>query len=209
MSVVAGDGTPARTRLHRLRMWLGHHAARANMTALVVTVAAGATVRSVIPPHNPLHTVVAVFMVLCLTVTVCLVDTSSVYHDCNVCERDLADTLNSRNSPFDDPDTAVDRARPRLRLWHWLAAHQWWYGATVVALIVVFIALSVLIHIPEWARETPMMLVVVILCVVYRLNSTHRRLRPWCLICRRGGGGGFSLSDPSPTRQHTHVHLRR
>lgn len=180
-------------RWHQLRMWLGHYA------TLISVVWSGWLVLTIIlrpltedPPiwYALLYTVVTLGLVIAAFAS----SWNQRFHDRNLCLRDLAAT------PLTDPQREVERKMWALRAFHSLTL----LALNGVFLLVVIVVLTHSATQHGWAG--PAQLWVYLLITVYLVASTmvhvmsriHRRLEPWCPLCRRGGGGGGSYFNPDP-----------
>jgi hypothetical protein len=110
------------------------------------------------------------------------------YHESRLCERCIAAT------PL-DPQKAVDRWRPALRLFH----RKNLYVGTLLAMIAwIFLSSIFLPGKHGWTAITDTIIVAVIV-VSGGISWTHRRLYPWCPWCRWGKGGHPEVvPDPDP-----------
>lgn len=91
-----------------------------------------------------------------------------------------------------DGAVQVKRRDWALRARHWMWAHPWRAGLTLIALLVLsffgpFAWIGHYVLWPFFAVDTWM-------------TRFHRRVVPWCPYCRGGGGGGLvELPNPVPT----------
>jgi hypothetical protein len=198
MSVAASDGPPARSRLHGLRMWLGHYTVYIGSAVGVVAMAALATTETM-SSHSVVPRFANVVILAFWTAAYVGQQSNSQYHASNICPRELA------AAPLDNPDRAVDRARPQLKRAHWLHDHFWAVVVFGVLMVGMFSILPFVQVNAPWSY-TPIGVLFAGLITADRISLIHQRLQPWCPFCRDNGGGEFS-TDPSPTPHHTHVRV--
>jgi hypothetical protein len=123
---------------------------------------------------------------------------SFTYHDAKLCERCMAAT------PL-DPQAAVNRWRPALRLDHtrWLLlivliANLAWGQLTAYLFINGVHALGLPRHHAPWAYFTQDIPMVIIIVGYWTILRVHRNLYPWCPWCKWGRGGGPQEAVPDP-----------
>lgn len=190
------DNPPHRHRLRRVltrcaTVW-GHHS-RSWSTPAAVFCAVYLIARWWYPmDSSPLW--VAALLVAAMTVVVVSMitgDLSQRVHDRNLCLRCL------NQAPLLDPAAAVQRKLRLLRYFHSPIRRRLLWVTVPVA---VFIAL--------WSGPLPLgpRIVATLAASGLVLNmirsdravNVHRRLHPWCPLCRHGRGRGFH-PDPAPT----------
>ncbi len=165
---------------NRALMWLGHHSAPIVVSWAAASVAYNATAQPSVLTWPDLA-VNAVFITSILS--------DFGYHSDRLCERCIAAT------PL-DPQAAVSRWKPALRLFHarrivgfaLIATIAWWFGSPWLYHVH---------HIPWWvyAGNT----VALLATAGYLLSShIHRRLYPWCPWCHWDDGGDAEISPDLP-----------
>lgn len=107
-------------------------------------------------------------------------------HNHRLCERCVA------SSPL-DPQAAVGRWRPALRLVH----ARWVMGVVIAVLLARIVLGHVFRPVPWWLLATDAAVMASFGCFAVAYWA-HRRLYPWCPWCHWGGGGDHEMSPDVP-----------
>lgn len=165
-------------RRDSLLLWLGHYSLWFLWAFIAVAVA------STVSHWGFLAGSAAVLTVILIVAMV-----AGAWHDLRLCERCIAAT------PL-DPQAAVQRWRPVLRIYH----HHRLRIATGLAAIAAFTAFPFVRHAPWWLYSLAITAFVII-GLLNTIQHRHRMLYPWCPWCRWEGGGDEELVPdvPAPT----------
>lgn len=194
--IAATDGGAGRgSRAYRMAMWVGHYEPDATPVFYAVILGQVACGLWLPVSVNVITSGVAAPVLLLFIVAMLC---SDFVHGRNLCPRDFDDTLL-------DPQGAVDKNmrrlawihRPKVRLVHAVAAF----------VVISILMISSLAYGWPWPIRAVMMVVAIAGVTLAGYTSvairTHRRLHPWCPLCRRrggggGGGSGSRVPDPQP-----------
>lgn len=197
MIAATAGGAGRGSRAYRMAMWVGHyepHATSVFHAVILGQVACGLWLP--VSVNKITSGVTAAVLALLIVAMLC----SDFVHGRNLCPRDLDDALL-------DPQGAVDKNmrrlvwmhRPKVRLLH----------AEAAFVVVGVLMISSLAYGWPWPARAVLMVAATTGVALAGYSSmamrTHRRLYPWCPLCRRGGGGGTWSRVPDPQPVNTNA----
>ncbi len=190
MTAAAAAGDPGRR--HAAAMWLGHYAGELYLSGMALQGVALVSM-NLLPEGAQWATTAVVFPYLMLAVVALILQTE--VHDRNLCPRDLA------QAPLADPEGEVQRRMGWLRRYHGARKRLLLAPVLLIAVMVVALAFPGGRFIQQGA------LLVFMAFASWRLYiiRIHRRLRPWCPMCRWGRGDD-GPKEPSPVTPPANVH---
>ncbi len=194
MTTASAAGQPGRR--HAVMMWLGHYGSELYLAGMTAVGVALATTQGL---PTAVQWAVAAFVLPIMLLAVTAVALQFVVHDQNLCLRDLT------QAPLGDPEGEVQR-----RMWWLRRYHRQRVIVSVLATFILILVMAVALGLGSAGaivQTTALLAFIAFGCFKMQSTRIHRRLQPWCPMCRWGGGDD-GPEEPSPVVPPANVRTR-